>query len=556
MALEIRKGRNGEIIRHWYGAFTDANHKRRVVALSEPIPAKGRPSSLRDTGSHAFEVSRGRAEKELEAHRAEEAQRGRVDHLNERLIESKTGSKVVYHEIRDLPQLWRDADRDGNEPSENHLRWCDSVFNRFAESVKCEKLIEVNKSDVKTYLDKLRQAVAPDTARRIAALLRSAFSKFLPAGIPNPFEKKIRNRNKKSKRDTVSRRALTPNEITVLFETARRTDYLLYELAVTATLTGLRIGDVCNLKWESVDLKEGWIDLYTSKTDSEAVIPIWPKLQEVLEARLPEHNQKQPCVFPEAAEMYNCATKEKVINGKTVGGWVTHQKIYYRGKKLFALAFCDTAPRDRVLTNRIELSNILPEALEAVRAAQMVESKRERVIKVIGLYASGKSYTEIREITGLSKGQISDYLREVEVLTGWVFRIGANRRQALKTLMDKTREKPENGKLAVSVFGWHNLKTTFITLALINGLPIEYIKKVTGNSDLETIRKHYDKPRREHLKAILGASLPDVLTGNGNKSLPAPEAKPDISGLAAQLANLTKSERAKLNELMNMKPHL
>ena len=527
MGLEIRKKRNGEIIRHWYGAFTDANHKRRIVALSEPIPAKGRPESLRDTGSPAFESSRARAEKELEVYTTEAAQDGRSDHLTERLIESKIGSKVVYHEIINLPQLWRDADRDGNKPSENHLRWCDSVFTRFGESVKCKYLYEVKAPDTKNYLDGIRQKLAADTARRMAALLRSAFSMFLPVGTENPFKKKVQNRKKQNKGDQVPRRALIPDEINQLFETAQKTDRLLYELAVTATLTGLRIGDVCNLKWESIDWKDGgWIELYTSKTTSDAIIPIWPRLRDVLESRLPEREQDQPYVFPEAAKMYN---------GISEKGWDHRKQIYYRGKKLFALAFCNTAPKDRVSANRIELSDILPEALEAVKVARMAESKRERVIEVIELYASGKTYTEISDITRLSKGQISDYLREVEILTGWVFRIGANKRQDLKTLMNGTRKNREVGKNAVSTLGWHNLKTTFITLALANNLPIETIKTITGNSDIETIRKHYFKPRRQHLKAVLGDKLPDVLTGNGNKILSAPE---------------TESEREQLQKML------
>jgi len=557
MGLEIRKGRNGKTIPHWYGRYTDRNGIRRVVALTEPMPSKGIPDSLKDAGNRLFESSRARAEKELEVYINEAAIIGKANHLAERLIQSKIGSSISYAKIADLSELWKSIERD-DTPSDNHLRWCESVFNRFADCVQREYLHEVTKSDVKKFMYEIKKTLAPDTARRIRALIDSAFKRFIPEGAINPFEKKIGNKGKKQeKSEYIDRRALTPDEINRLFETALKTDHLLYELAVTATLTGLRIGDVCTLKWESIDWKDGgWIELNTSKTGTGVSIPIWPRLQEVLEARLSEHKQEEPYVFPKAAKMYNGITEIRMVDGKPKGGWDTRKKIYYRGKKLFALAFCDTAPRDRVSTNRIELSDILPEALEAVKVAQMAESKRERIIKVIKLYVSGKSYTEIRDITRLSKGQISDYLREVEVLTGWIFRIGANRRQDLKTLMNGTRKNRKIGKNAVSTLGWHNLKTTFITLALANNLPIETIKKITGNSDLETIRKHYFKPRREHLKAVLGDTLPSIITGNGNKSLPAPEAKPDISGLAAQLANLTKSERAKLNELMNMKPHL
>ena len=95
MAVEIKRGKNGKPIGHWYGMFTDSNGKKRAFPLSEPIPASTTiPDSLKETGSPLFEASRARAEKELEEIRTEAAQRGRVDHLTERLIQSKTGRKV------------------------------------------------------------------------------------------------------------------------------------------------------------------------------------------------------------------------------------------------------------------------------------------------------------------------------------------------------------------------------------------------------------------------------------------------------------------------------
>ena len=539
MALEIRKGRDGKIINHWYGRFTDHTGKRRVIALTEPIPAKGVPDSLRDSGSPAFEASRARAEKEIEAIRKEAAERGRADHITERVIESRTGRKAEYNKISDLQTLWRNADREDGQPSETHLRWCDSVFLRFAESVNHIYLYEVTPDNAKAFLDKCREDLAPDTVRRIRALLRSAFSMFLPVGTDNPLKKKIKSR-KKATNGRTGRRPLTPDEIARLLETAEKTDRLLYELSVTAISTGLRIGDVCQLKWSKIDLSQGWIDLNVSKTGNPALIPIWPKLQEVLEARLPEHAQKQPFVFPEAERMYN---------GISEKGWDTRKKIYYRGKKLFALAFCDTAPKDRTTKNRIELSEVLPEAIEAVNKATMKEQKRERIITVLELYADGKTYTEIAENTGLSKGQISDYLKDAENLSGWIFRIASRRRQDLKTLMSQTRQKPKQGKLAVSVLGWHNLKTTFITIALANGVPRETIKKITGNSDFKTVIDHYYKPNRDHIKAAM-TKLPDIITGNTKSLQPPTESKPDVSALAAQLAQLTESEKAELKKVL------
>ena len=63
--------------------------------------------------------------------------------------------------------------------------------------------------------------------------------------------------------------------------------------------------------------------------------------------------------------------------------------------------------------------------------------------------------------------------------------------------------------------------------------------------------KHYFKPGREHLRAVLGDKLPDVLTGrNGTmKALPLPDADP-LAGLAAQLKTLTKADKARLARML------
>ncbi len=36
---------------------------------------------------------------------------------------------------------------------------------------------------------------------------------------------------------------------------------------------------------------------------------------------------------------------------------------------------------------------------------------------------------------------------------------------------------------------------------------------VTGHKTVEVVLKHYFKPGREHLRAVLGDKLPEVLTG-------------------------------------------
>jgi integrase len=53
-------------------------------------------------------------------------------------------------------------------------------------------------------------------------------------------------------------------------------------LFVVAFETGLRKGDLLNLRWASVDLEGGWVRLVTQKRKTEAVIPISASCREAL----------------------------------------------------------------------------------------------------------------------------------------------------------------------------------------------------------------------------------------------------------------------------------
>jgi hypothetical protein len=54
------------------------------------------PEDLRGDGDGDFEKSREKASLKLEKLQEEAARKGRAEHLTERLIESKTGRKIVY----------------------------------------------------------------------------------------------------------------------------------------------------------------------------------------------------------------------------------------------------------------------------------------------------------------------------------------------------------------------------------------------------------------------------------------------------------------------------
>ena len=95
MGLEMRKGRNGELIMHWFGAYKDETGKRIVRSLTTPIAGKVIPKSLLEKGDADFEASRAAAIAELEGHTTSSREKGRAQHLTARLIEAMEMAGLV-----------------------------------------------------------------------------------------------------------------------------------------------------------------------------------------------------------------------------------------------------------------------------------------------------------------------------------------------------------------------------------------------------------------------------------------------------------------------------
>ena len=105
----------------------------------------------------------------------------------------------------------------------------------------------------------------------------------------------------------------------------------IYSLTITLAYTGLRLGDACLLRWDSVDLANEVIEVTTRKTRAQVIIPILPRFRAVLESALAERTDNDEFVFPDAARLY----KEK------------YSTLIRMGKLLFARAlFADEAKRN------------------------------------------------------------------------------------------------------------------------------------------------------------------------------------------------------------------
>jgi len=550
MGLELRKGKDGKVVRHWYGVYKDEKGKRIVLALKTAIPADAIiPASLRQQGDEKFEQSREKAHKELDDHKEEARRKGRATHLTERLIQAKTGRKPEYVKLSDLAAKWRSVGRE-TSPTPAWLAWCDTVCNRFAAATSCTYLHEITTEQANAYTETLRKDYTRRTARGAASLLRSAFARFLPLGTSNPFEGGIARKGEYAAGSTIHRRPLTVDELSNLFETARA-DPLVYPLTVCAACTGLRIGDVCLLKWSAIDLHDGIIAIRTSKTGKGVEIPIFKPLQHVFETALAEKRDSE-YVWPNAAEMY-----QKNRYG-----------IVYRGKALFAKAFPKSAPKSlpkpEAALDKEQLAETLPSLVSMIKAAAFLPSKESRLLDTLRRYTEGQSYRKIESETGRLRSQISEDLKEIEQLATIKLRPGKTvpMKTDLKSLISDTRQSrgKGNGKLSASLLGWHSLRGTWATLALSAGIPVETVKLVTGHGTANTVLKFYYNPQREHLRSVLGEKLPEVLTGSkatqGNTSATRPKKREEhaedrVSALASQFKQLSETERKQLATLLS-----
>ena len=525
MGLMLKRQRDGSLRKDWYGVYTESDGKRKVVNLDVrwigTPPESGR---VGDTGDKDFEASREKAEDALAAYVADARRKGRVEHLTERLIESKTGRAVEYARLDELPTRWRNLGRE-SAASERYLVACDAHFKRFTDFMQTRNaaavfLYQVTPEDAAAFVTACREALAPATAKYCVRLMNKALSRFLPVGAANPFAEFVGRRSNGAS-GVVHRKPFTPEELRALLDAAADDDFM-HPLIVTAACTGMRRGDVCRLKWSAVDLAGGMLAAKTSKTEAPVEIPIFKPLRAVLDKRV---NGGKGYVFPEAAAMYKSNP-----NGLT-----------WRFKKIVAAALAEPKEDD----TEAELgpaAEIEPEAAEAIRKGIPEGERRDRMFTVLSRYCAGASYRQIVEATGYCKATISTDLHTIQDMIGKRF-LRAQADSVKHAIRNVSRVERTNGQRAASVRDWHALRATWVTLALAAGVPVELVRRVTGHATVEVVLKHYFRPDREQFKAALQGALPDVLTGGkGRKRLkPADE----LAALIAKVQNGTATDKDK-----------
>jgi len=540
MGLELRM-KNGELVRTFYGRYVDRSGKRHCKRLDTPV--KGNPPEglrMRLKGDADFEASRETAEKELADFLRESTDATDAAYHIQKLVENKTGTKWEEPPLDVLPGTVRGATH-RRQRSRQHEAWKVKTVQNFVDWAKgrgLSKVLEVTPAVAREYIDAVYQpneegrTRTAANIRKIKATLGHSLKLVLPEAIPNPFQNVAVETTDGDR--VFNREPLNPAEVDALLKAASE-DPTAFDLIVTGLSTGLRRGDVCRLRWASVDLRGDVLKLTTSKTRAELYLPIMPRLRTVLQGRLAERKEGAAFVFPEA---------ERELRTNPSG-------VSRRIKRAFALAFSrpqEATPAAQDAPELVPLAKTLPGVLKAVRAAKMTAVKRDKLIDLLNRYASGQSYRVIQQERRISRGGISTLLHEAQRLAKVRFLADSQAPGMNAAIRDVTRTARAVGLKAASKYDFHGLRTTFVTLALNAGVGVDKLKALTGHHTVETVMRHYFKPKGTDARNELRAALPASLTETA-AALPEAEADP-VATLAVQLQALTGEQRTQLAAML------
>ena len=300
MALEIQKGRSN----WWYGRVTvnGADIVKNLGVQIKGVP----PRTLREQGDAVFERSRTKAQVALEKLQLDLKSKSTAEELVQTIHELRTGSRVSTILLDNIGARWKELPR--RRPlSERYVSQAESWISRFVAFVKksnpsIKEMTQIQSTLSRAFLQaEAKRGVTAKTYNNIVIFLRSVFHSLRKeAGIAeNPFDG-IPTRDG----EAVFRRPFTAEELGLLVEKAKD-DPFIYPLIVTGMCTAMRRGDCCTLLRESVDLKNSFITVKTSKTGEYVQIPIFPLLREVLEKALKAPSTRtEKFVFPKLEAHY------------------------------------------------------------------------------------------------------------------------------------------------------------------------------------------------------------------------------------------------------------
>lgn len=509
MGLKIPLAPDGTPRTTWFGRISVKGHVSETnlgvpVRGTVPLDAYGRVR-LSARGDELFEKSRAEAEKALARWRAEA--RKSPAYLQEKALRAITREKAGGVPFDKLIERWKAIPRQRPVTAER-TRCAASVFKAFGAFARkrtdgrCLTLDAVTPDLAAAWFASIRKTYAWGTVKDMMHTMAGAFTRWATVRRENPFKGVIMRGGKAEgeERARTGRDALTAEQFDRLRDLVRE-NARLWPLFVTAAYTGMRLGDVCHLTAADVDLGRGVIDCITSKAGVRVRIPIMsPDLREVLDARCAvpaDGSDASPYLFPWAAEQYDHETEgEDAKRSHSRRASLVRSIKPYFARAVYADAEAEDVPDE---PRPIE---------EAVEGAGFTEQKRARVLEVYRRFKAGEVCSDIALAMGIARGQVSNYLKDAETLTGETLRPRGPGKATAADLIEKTRVGRTVGKYAASKWGWHNLRHHFITCALNAGVPVEKVAQIVGHKTVAMTVKYADM--RTDTRAVAALPAPSV----------------------------------------------
>jgi integrase len=502
---------------------------------------KGTPPKEGETeGDAVFERSRGEAERLLARIRDGERSQEEEAVLVKRIHAARYGGKVGRVRIDELASRW-DALPHKADLTEARKARVHSVLSRFGKFMEdtfpnVKEAGALTAEHFKAFLaDVDASGVSARSWNDYLGILRGVLGKV--DGQSQGFREYLANLPKRTE-NTIHRRPFGGGELDAIFAAAAVTDAELHPVLVAAACTALRRGDVCRLRWDAVDLAEGFVTVKTSKTGETVEIPIFPPFRAVLEAAAAKRRQGVPYVFPKIALAYQ--TNPDGLNWRL-------------GKVLEAAGF-SKPERDGEGGGKYPAPPSPGDAVEMVdagmRRERWTDKRRTLGLGILKRHLEGETGKAIADALKIGRATVSDYLHAMEE-AGRVALVSPPKVEtdAARTTLAEVRDG-EQRKQRGSLCGWHSFRTTFCTLALANGVPMEILRKITGHRTAEIVLKHYDRRGREAMRKAFGNAMPKAIAGTVEERKADAEFVALPPGLAELLNGATPGQLAQVEKLL------
>ena len=268
----------------WFVAYTDAKGRR----LKKSTKATDRALAMKLALDWENAAKAGRAG------RLVESQCRRV--LSE-LHEQATGEPLHFHTCRDWFNEWV-AGKRGATSERTLIKYqqvCNDFLTHLGERANLP-LNAISQRDVRSFRDALTKAgLSPSTVNQtVRKVLSAPFLAAFRLGYVtvNPCSSIEALQDKGDKEKDV----FTPEQILALYNAAEG-DWRGVILAGYST--GLRLRDVTELRWETIDMSTGVLKIKTRKTDTTVILPLSPELMTWMQSQ-PRGIGKAP-IFPSLA---------------------------------------------------------------------------------------------------------------------------------------------------------------------------------------------------------------------------------------------------------------